>query len=565
MGGARAEAHRRGRRRSRLGLPAQPAPGFRGARRASRVASGATRARAMHQHLRRDVNPGSVIRTRTAGPGPIVRLAALHRLRRNLHERAQKTTRPLLTPSRSVRDRSPSTRSRGPGGGGGAGTWTAADAAAVPTLRTFRRIADSESVATVERVPGALAGSHSCTRVSRNASAPASRTCACTTRSWSGGARARAAGSRRRRPVRRAVTPRSRASPARTPGPAGGTTFPDPIRVTARPDIGGVVAFGGERHANQGAGHRDGVRYIRRGVSPRSDDQSQRARNKTRENVRPRDVVGHVARTKRSTARSEKDVLPCARALRHALRLRAPAPAGPFPATRAPSRRPRRTMPPCWAGWVAPRRTPTAQMRRSPAHPRGRRPRALPRGPVGTFLERVEPRRLQAPRRPSRTSSRRSPRRPSPPRTPRTGRTTSSAARGSSGRARRQASLVSSVAGLDPKPRRAPRARARARRPPSGSSPRPCRRYAQDLKRVNDGTHRAPYDMDPRHRQFNRGSSPTSLSGSRRRRGRRAEARGGGRSRGGTGREDVGHRSGRRGFGRDARVARARLCTPTTT
>ena len=27
--------------------------------------------------------------------------------------------------------------------------------------------------------------------------------------------------------------------------------------------------------------------------------------------------------------------------------------------------------------------------------------------------------------------------------------------------------------------------------------------YAQDLKRVNDGTHRAPYDMDPRHRQFN--------------------------------------------------------------
>ena len=27
--------------------------------------------------------------------------------------------------------------------------------------------------------------------------------------------------------------------------------------------------------------------------------------------------------------------------------------------------------------------------------------------------------------------------------------------------------------------------------------------YAQDLKRVNDGTHRPPYDMDPRHRQFN--------------------------------------------------------------
>jgi ubiquinone/menaquinone biosynthesis C-methylase UbiE len=27
--------------------------------------------------------------------------------------------------------------------------------------------------------------------------------------------------------------------------------------------------------------------------------------------------------------------------------------------------------------------------------------------------------------------------------------------------------------------------------------------YKQDLKRVNDGTHRAPYDMDPRHRQFN--------------------------------------------------------------
>ena len=41
----------------------------------------------------------------------------------------------------------------------------------------------------------------------------------------------------------------------------GGTTFPDPIRVTARPDIGGVVAFGGDlRHA--GAPVTRGVRYI---------------------------------------------------------------------------------------------------------------------------------------------------------------------------------------------------------------------------------------------------------------------------------------------------------------
>ena len=41
----------------------------------------------------------------------------------------------------------------------------------------------------------------------------------------------------------------------------GGTTFPDPTRVTARPDIGGVVAFGGDlRHA--GAPVTRGVRYI---------------------------------------------------------------------------------------------------------------------------------------------------------------------------------------------------------------------------------------------------------------------------------------------------------------
>jgi predicted 2-oxoglutarate/Fe(II)-dependent dioxygenase YbiX len=41
----------------------------------------------------------------------------------------------------------------------------------------------------------------------------------------------------------------------------GGTTFPDPMRVTARPDIGGVVAFGGDlRHA--GAPVTRGVRYI---------------------------------------------------------------------------------------------------------------------------------------------------------------------------------------------------------------------------------------------------------------------------------------------------------------
>jgi predicted 2-oxoglutarate/Fe(II)-dependent dioxygenase YbiX len=41
----------------------------------------------------------------------------------------------------------------------------------------------------------------------------------------------------------------------------GGTTFPDPLRVTARPDIGGVVAFGGDlRHA--GAPVTKGVRYI---------------------------------------------------------------------------------------------------------------------------------------------------------------------------------------------------------------------------------------------------------------------------------------------------------------
>ena len=41
----------------------------------------------------------------------------------------------------------------------------------------------------------------------------------------------------------------------------GGTTFPDPLRVTARPDIGGVVAFGGDlRHA--GAPVTRGVRYI---------------------------------------------------------------------------------------------------------------------------------------------------------------------------------------------------------------------------------------------------------------------------------------------------------------
>ena len=189
--------------------------------------------------------------------------------------------------------------------------------------------------------------------------------------------------------------------------------------------------------------------------------------------------------------------------LRHALRLRAAAPAGRFSRHSGTVASPATDNAPV-LGWMGrpetdanrpneefiPARTPRTSTASTSARPR--------RYVSGTRGATTTP---SPPRRPSRTSSRRSPRRPSPPRTPRTGRTTSSAARGSSGRARRAGWFPPSP-GLDPKPRRRLRARAGAAAAERLVS-EAVQVYAQDLKRVNDGTHRAPYDMDPRHRQFN--------------------------------------------------------------